>query len=174
MTQHQNPTAKAVGKLSAGGILVLSIGVLIGCQAINREGKPVDYYRVNWQWPTEGQVVKDLPQRLRDHKGILLIAGKEGRPILAAEQGTVVYSGEAIAGYGKLVILKHSNDYLTAYGANQKILVNEGERVAKGQPIARMGLTEEGRAALLFEIRHLSRHNMAEPLKDPLTLLPPR
>jgi lipoprotein NlpD len=96
-----------------------------------------------------------------------------GDPVRAAAAGQVVYSGSGLIGYGELLIIKHSDNWLTAYGYNQARLVAEGERVAAGQQIARMG---EGpmpggnkrRAMLHFEIRRIG-----QPL-DPLTMLPAR
>jgi lipoprotein NlpD len=95
------------------------------------------------------------------------IGGKSGQPVLAAEGGQVVYSGSGLVGYGPLIIVKHSERYLSAYGHNRKLLVQQGDQVTRGTQIAEMGLA--GGAPLLhFEIRR-----DGEPV-DPLALLPPR
>lgn len=113
-------------------------------------------------WPIKGQVLKRFGS---DGAKSILIAGKAGDTIRAAQSGRVVYTGDKIPGYGKLVILKHSGRYLTAYGHGQSILVKEGNEVSKGQPIAIMGDQSDSQPALLFELR-LDR----QPI-DPLTRL---
>ncbi len=81
------------------------------------------------------------------------IAGREGDPIAAAGDGDVVYAGEDVPGYGALVLIRHANNYVTAYGYNRRALVREGQRVRSGQPIAELGLRADGRAVLLFQVR---------------------
>lgn len=81
------------------------------------------------------------------------IAGKAGAPVKAAADGTVVYSGNGLIGYGELIIVKHSPGFLSAYGHNQKRLVQEGDRVKAGQTIAEMGSSGASRDELHFEIR---------------------
>jgi len=103
-----------------------------------------------WQWPTLGKIVKlDSPIA---KKG-MNIEGKAGQPIKAAESGEVVYSGSGLLGYGKLIIIKHNEVFLSAYAHNNDILVKEGESVSTGQKIATMGLGNNGRPVLHFEIR---------------------
>ena len=96
------------------------------------------------------------------------IAGNAGEPVLAASDGVVVYSGSGLVGYGELVIIKHSDEWLSAYGHNRKRLVAEGQRVKAGEPIAEMGSTGAPRDELHFEIRRNGR-----PV-DPLQYLPGR
>ncbi len=96
------------------------------------------------------------------------IAGKLGQAVVAAGPGKVVYSGSALKGYGEMVILKHDEQYLSAYGFNQRRLVKEGDVVAAGQPIAELGIGPEQKPELHFEIRDRGR-----PV-DPSTLLPAR
>jgi lipoprotein NlpD len=96
------------------------------------------------------------------------IAGKAGDPVLAASGGKVVYSGAGLRGYGKLVIVKHNNNYLTAYAHNKTVLVKEGQSVGKGQKIAEMGDTDADQVKLHFEVRR-----QGKPV-DPLKHLPPR
>jgi len=117
-------------------------------------------------WPVEGKITSNFgPRRGSFHDG-LDIAAPLGTPILAAANGEVIYSG-ALRGYGNLVILRHRDGYVTVYAHTQKNLVQEGERVRRGQAIARVGQT--GRASgphLHFEVR---KDNLA---KNPLRYLP--
>ena len=96
------------------------------------------------------------------------ISGSVGQIVVASAAGKVVYSGSALKGYGELVIVKHNETYLSAYGYNRKRLVEEGAQVAAGQPIAELGIGPEQKPVLHFEIRDKGR-----PI-DPLPLLPPR
>ena len=105
-----------------------------------------------WIWPVGGKVVKTFSQQDTDRKGIG-IAGRRGQAVKAAADGQVVYSGNGLISYGNLVIIKHSNAFLSAYAYNRKLLVKEGEAVRAGQTIANMGSAERGRAMLHFEIR---------------------
>lgn len=108
--------------------------------------------KIAWTWPTEGRVVTTFVQGHPTRKGID-IAGELGQPVRAAASGEVVYSGSGLAGYGKLIILKHDERFLSAYAYNQALLVSEGETVQSGQIIARMGQAEVGKPMLHFEIR---------------------
>lgn len=121
----------------------------------------------SWQWPVEGPVLRGFEADGTGKRGIS-IGGREGQPVRAAAQGRVVYSGNGLRGYGNLVIVKHSERYLTAYGYNQELLVREGERVSGGERIARMGLGPGRRALLHFELRR-----DGEPV-DPRRFLPGR
>ena len=96
------------------------------------------------------------------------IAGRLGDPVQASAAGRVVYSGEGIPAYGKLVIIRHSTVYLSAYAHNRAILVKEGQSVTKGQKIAELGATGADQAKLHFEIRRFGK-----PV-DPLQYLPSR
>ena len=91
------------------------------------------------------------------------IAGKRGQKIRAARGGEVVYSGNGLIGYGELVIIKHSESFLSAYGHNAVRLVKEGQRVKAGTPIARMGLGKDNKPVLHFEIRF--RGNPVDPMR---------
>ncbi len=119
---------------------------------------------INWGWPAAGQVVSSFSEK---SKGVG-IAGKLSQPVLASASGTVVYSGSGLRGYGNLVIIKHDDTYLSAYGHNNRVFVHEGERVSKGQKIAEMGNADDGTVKLHFEIRQKGK-----PI-DPLTFLPSR
>ncbi|MDN3518410.1 peptidoglycan DD-metalloendopeptidase family protein [Aquisalimonas lutea] len=119
-----------------------------------------------WRWPTEGEVVKSFSAEADGKQGIS-IGGEAGQSIRAAADGEVVYSGAGLVGYGNLVILKHSGNFLTAYGYNRRLLVEEGQRVSAGEAIAEMGsaIGEDG-TRLHFELRSDGR-----PV-DPLRYLP--
>jgi lipoprotein NlpD len=121
--------------------------------------------KLAWRWPTEGAVTVGFAAADPARKGIK-IAGALGQAITAAERGSVVYSGSGLIGYGQLIIVKHNEKYLSAYGNNRKILVKEGDQVTKGQKIAEMGRANGGLSILHFEIRR-----EGEPV-DPLSLLP--
>jgi len=123
--------------------------------------------RLRWRWPAKGRLVATWKAGDPLRKGIK-IAGREGQPVLAAEGGKVVYSGSGLIGYGRLIIIKHSDNYLSAYGHNRKLLVRQDQRVTKGQKIAEMGRANDGRPLLHFEIRRDGK-----PV-DPLKLLPHR
>ena len=122
---------------------------------------PVDH----WSWPAEGKVIRAyLPER---HKGIDL-DGERGAPVMATAAGVVVYAGTGVTGYGALLIVKHNDIYLSAYGHNDALLVAEGQQVDAGQVIARMGSTSSDSVKLHFEIRRNGR-----PV-NPTSLLPQR
>jgi len=105
-----------------------------------------------WAWPAGGRVGVDFGGRPGSGTGIL-IDGKPGDPIRAAAAGRVVYAGSGLIGYGKLIIVKHNDTYLSAYGHNASLLVKEGERITKGQRIATMGEGPGREPRLHFEIR---------------------
>ena len=118
---------------------------------------------IEWRWPTSGQIVKmNLPTL---EKG-LNISGTVGQEIKAAAAGEVVYSGSGLLGYGKLIIIKHSEIYLSAYAHNDRILIKEGMKVTSGQKIATMGIGNNGTPLLHFEIR-----KEGKPV-DPIIYLP--
>ena len=121
---------------------------------------------VTWRWPADGGLIK----RFQSGDAIpgIEIAGKTGDPIRAAADGVVVYSGNGLVGYGELVIVKHNDSFLSAYGHNSKRLVKEGQRVSAGQQIAEMGATGASRDELQFQIR-----KDGNPV-DPMGYLPSR
>lgn len=120
----------------------------------------------HWEWPTRGRVSRSFSPD-GSSKGID-ISGDIGQIVVAAASGRVVYSGSALKGYGELVIIKHDEQYLSAYGYNRRRLVQEGQQVAAGQPIAELGMGPEQKPELHFEIR-----DRGKPV-DPLPLLPKR
>jgi lipoprotein NlpD len=120
-----------------------------------------------WQWPTQGELVGRFVTGDQTRQGVD-IAGKSGQDVRAAADGVVVYSGAGLVGYGELIIVKHSEEWLSAYAHNQQRLVGEGTRVSAGQVIAKLGRTGAPRDMLHFEIRRNGK-----PV-DPLGLLPRR
>lgn len=120
---------------------------------------------VQWQWPAPGKVIENFDETR--NKG-LDIAGNDGDPVLAAGDGEVVYVGSALRGYGNLVIVKHNDEFISAYAHNRQILVKQGQAVKRGQRIAEFGRSDADRIKLHFEIR---RHG--KPV-DPLRYLPVR
>ena len=105
-----------------------------------------------WIWPTNGKINVGFGGKPGTGTGVL-INGKAGQPIKAAASGRVVYAGGGLIGYGQLIILKHNDTYLSAYGYNASLLVKEGDTIRKGQRIATMGEGPERKARLHFEIR---------------------
>ena len=120
---------------------------------------------VPWIWPANGKIIGTFSEG--GSKGVD-ISGRMGEPVIAAGDGKVVYSGTGLRGYGKLVIIKHNNTYLSAYAHNQNILVKEGQSVTRSQKIAEMGNTDADQVKLHFEVRRLGK-----PV-DPLKYLPQR
>lgn len=118
-----------------------------------------------WSWPAKGPLVGRFASNGSLNKGID-IGGQLGEPVSAASDGAVVYAGNGLRGYGELIIIKHSDLYVSAYGHNRKLLVREGQRVKAGQKIAEMGSTGTDRVKLHFEIRR-----QGKPV-DPLQYLP--
>jgi lipoprotein NlpD len=120
-----------------------------------------------WGWPSSGVLIGKFSSNGSLNKGID-IAGDLGQPVLAASDGSVVYAGSGLRGYGELIIIKHSDTYVSAYGHNRRLLVREGQQVKAGQTIAEMGSTGTDRVKLHFEIRR-----QGKPV-DPLQFLPKR
>lgn len=104
---------------------------------------------ITWTVPTKGSIIK---QYSVSTKGVD-ISGVEGQEIIAANDGTVAYSGNGLKGYGNLIIIKHANNFLTAYSHNKVNLVKEGASIKRGQKIAEMGSTSAARPMLHFELR---------------------
>lgn len=120
---------------------------------------------IEWTWPAKGKLVTGFSDTA-NLKGID-IAGSSGQPVLASAPGRVVYAGSGLRGYGKLVIIKHNNTFLSAYAHNRDIVVKEGQQVKRGEKIAEMGSSDAEQVKLHFEIRRLGK-----PM-DPLKYLPP-
>ena len=120
-----------------------------------------------WQWPADGTISSRYVAGEPTRQGID-ITGTEGQPVRAAADGVVVYSGSGLVGYGELVIVKHNDAWLSAYGHNRSRMVNEGQHVSAGQQIAQMGHTGAAHDLLHFEIRFNGK-----PV-DPMAYLPRR
>ncbi|HEX6997058.1 MAG TPA: peptidoglycan DD-metalloendopeptidase family protein [Gammaproteobacteria bacterium] len=121
-----------------------------------------------WRWPTSGPIVSRFGSGGDGPATGIGIGGREGQAIEAAASGRVVYAGSGLIGYGQLVIIRHNDTYLSAYGYNSRLLVEQGQSVARGQKIAEMGLGPGRQPRLHFEIR---RNGV--PV-DPLQFLAPR
>jgi lipoprotein NlpD len=120
-----------------------------------------------WQWPVDGALLSRYVEGEPTRQGVD-IAGSAGAPVRAAADGVVVYSGSGLVGYGELVIVKHNEQWLSAYGHNRARLVSEGAVVKAGQQIAEVGHSGAARDMLHFEIRYNGK-----PV-DPLQYLPRR
>lgn len=120
-----------------------------------------------WRYPSKGKIIETYSSRVNGNKG-LDFGGKEGDSIIAAADGKVVYAGSALRGYGNLIIVKHNNDYLSAYAHNRSLKVKEQDWVKAGQVIAEMGKSGSDRVRLHFEIRFRGRS------VNPLKYLPKR
>ena len=108
---------------------------------------------VSWQWPSQNTLSSPFSTR-DDGQQALLFRGEVGDDVLAAAGGQVVYTGSALRSYGRLIIIKHNDDYLTAYGHNEEILVQEQQWVAAGQRIAKQGQSGRDNVRLRFELRY--------------------
>jgi len=133
-------------------------------QSLPQRADPPPQAPHRWQWPTQGEVVRSYGGSA---KGVD-IAGELGQAVKAAAPGKVVYSGSALKGYGELIIIKHDDLHLSAYGYNRRRLVTEGMQVAAGQQIAELGLGPEQKPVLHFEVRRRGK-----PV-DPMEFLPER
>ncbi|WP_275553328.1 murein hydrolase activator NlpD [Mixta sp. Marseille-Q2659] len=120
-----------------------------------------------WRWPTDGKIIDNFSAAEGGNKGID-IAGSRGQPVVATASGRVVYAGNALRGYGNLIIIKHNDDYLSAYAHNDTMLVREQQEVKAGQKIATMGSTGTSSVRLHFEIRYKGKS------VNPLRYLPQR
>lgn len=125
------------------------------------EPMPAAPRKGKWLWPARGKIARKFPAATG-----LDIVGERGQAIVAAAPGRVVYGGSGLRGYGKLIIIKHNDEFLSAYAHNDKLLVQEGQRVQQGQKIAEMGMSGTDRVKLHFQIRR-----NGAPV-DPLKFLP--
>ncbi len=148
----------ASGKVSASKNNKTPVGKYSGSVTAATQG-------VVWYWPSKGGVIARFQSNNGLNKGVD-IGGILGEPVLAAASGRVVYAGSGLRGYGKLLIIKHSETFLSAYAHNNQLLVKEGDLVKAGQRIADMGSSGADRVKLHFEIRR-----EGTPV-DPLVYLP--
>ncbi len=146
-----SPAASAVAHAAAGPVVVAN-----GLHTATNGG-------IVWSWPAGGRIIAGFNGTTS--KGID-IAGNLGDPVYAAAAGRVVYAGSELRGFGKLIIVKHNDDYISVYAHNSVMLVKEGDVVRRAQKIAEMGSTDAPRVELHFEIRLRGKS------VDPLGLLP--
>lgn len=159
---------QALAQLSGGAVKPVPPPALAAKPEPRVEEKPVaseeDDEKVDWGWPTGGKVLSTFNEST-NLKGIG-IGGKQGQAVNASAPGRVLYSGDGIRGYGKLVIIKHNKVFLSVYAHNSVVTVKEGQSVVKGQKIAEMGNSDAEQVKLHFEIRRFGK-----PV-DPTRLLP--
>ncbi len=156
--------ATAVVTAAATSAPVQTGATQVAAAIVDSSGATAAHQGLSWRWPTAGQVIGRFVAGDPTQRGID-ITGSLGQPVLAVGDGEVVYSGNGLLGYGEMIIVQHSPDYLSAYGHNQRRLVNEGSKVKSGQRIAEMG--QRGSTVMLhFEIRLRGK-----PV-DPLGYLP--
>jgi lipoprotein NlpD len=117
---------------------------------------------VDWTWPVKGRVLAPFSEATKG----MDIGGRKGAPVLAAASGRVIYADQGVRGYGKLIIIKHNDTWVSAYAHNEKIVVKEQQDVRKGQKIAEMGSSDTDQVKLHFEVRRLGK-----PV-DPARVLP--
>ncbi|MGV6987950.1 murein hydrolase activator NlpD [Testudinibacter sp. P80/BLE/0925] len=122
---------------------------------------------ISWRWPTNGKVIQGFSSSDGGNKGVD-ISGSRGQAVNAAAAGRVVYAGNALRGYGNLIIIKHNDDFLSAYAHNETILVKDQQEVSAGQQIAKMGSSGTNSVKLHFEIRYKGKS------VDPTRYLPAR
>ena len=132
--------------------------------AVRKIKDSIQSNRDGWDLPTDGKIISKYNSNSATMSGIV-VDGVIGQDILASSSGEVVYAGNDLPGFGQLIIIKHSETFLSAYGYNQDVYVNEGQNVKKGQKIASMGLNSNQVPCLYFEIRRSGK-----PI-DPLLLL---
>ncbi len=120
---------------------------------------------IKWRWPVKGELIRGFALTGNVNKGVD-IRGQLGESVGSAADGVIVYAGGGLGGYGKLVIVKHNERFLSAYGHNRKILVKEGDKVKGGQVVAEIGSSGPNLEMLHFEIRRDGKP------EDPLIYLP--
>jgi len=164
-TKSSNQTSNKVVKKTVASSKKQAYGKNVGKKKIVEDDLPKTSFSQKisrWQWPVKGKVIARFSSKVQGNKG-LDIAGRRGTSIRATASGKVVYAGSALRGYGKLVIIKHNDDYLSAYAHNDKILVKERQQIKAGDIIAKMGDTDAQRVMLHFEVRF--RGKSVDPLK---------
>jgi len=173
-SQKNNKTSCAdqvCGKKSKAAI-VQKKPITYSSSGIKNDGKTTKPKNSNvkishWQWPAKGKLTETFASSQTGMKGISL-SNQRGTSIYTAASGEVVYAGAGLRGFGNLIIIKHNNDYLSAYAHNEQLLVKEKQQVKAGQKIATMGDSGTDRVKLHFEIRYQGKSI------DPLRYLPKR
>lgn len=150
---------KPVAPIRAQPLPMASITTTAAAQSAAAQG-------ILWQWPTRNPILQEFNQAAQI-KGIRF-DGKSGDPVLAAAAGHVIYANNGLTEYGHLVLLRHADGYITAYAHNRRLLVQEGQTVDIGQPIAEIGNSGSSRTMLEFQIR-----KNGKPI-DPKQVLPSR
>ncbi len=164
-TKSSNQTSSKADKKTLASTKKQAYGENVSRKKIIRNDLPKGNFSQKisrWQWPVKGKVISGFSFKTQGNKG-LNIAGRRGTKIRAAASGKVVYAGSALRGYGKLVIIKHNDDYLSAYAHNDTILVKEQQQIKAGDIVAKMGDTDAQRVMLHFEVRF--RGKSVDPLK---------
>lgn len=157
-TQVQTSTVKTPGPVTSKTVKSPKPSTTPGSASTVEKASPVkspvpkNSDPKSWKWPTDGRVLRAYVANDPARNG-LDIAGREGQAIIAASGGQVVYSGNGLIGYGELIIIKHSEQMLSAYAHNKIRLVQEGDQVSVGQKIAEMGRSTGNEQILHFEIR---------------------
>ncbi|EMC4192957.1 murein hydrolase activator NlpD, partial [Cronobacter sakazakii] len=155
------------GNVSSGAVVAPSTAPVVSTQEPTVSSTTNSAPVATWRWPTEGNVIENFSAAEGGNKGID-IAGSKGQAIIATADGRVVYAGNALRGYGNLIIIKHNDDYLSAYAHNDTMLVREQQEVKAGQKIATMGSSGTSSTRLHFEIRYKGKS------VNPLRYLPQR
>ena len=164
---EQSANKMLPGNVSSGAVVAPSTAPAVSTQEPTVSSTTNSAPVATWRWPTEGNVIENFSAAEGGNKGID-IAGSKGQAIIATADGRVVYAGNALRGYGNLIIIKHNDDYLSAYAHNDTMLVREQQEVKAGQKIATMGSTGTSSTRLHFEIRYKGKS------VNPLQYLPQR
>lgn len=166
-TTSTNPPAKSTGVVTPNPTPVTTTPTTSIATTAPSTTVTTNNSNIAWRWPTNGKIVQAFSNTDGGNKGID-ISGSRGQAVNAAAAGTVVYAGNALRGYGNLIIIKHNDDYLSAYAHNESILVKEQQKVSAGQQIAKMGSSGTSEVKLHFEIRYRGKS------VDPVRYLPKR
>ncbi|HET7932260.1 MAG TPA: peptidoglycan DD-metalloendopeptidase family protein [Rhodanobacteraceae bacterium] len=167
-TPNEPPPAPAATVAEATPVEAPAVQPVVAATPTPPPGATRNAAGITWRWPASGNLISGFQAGSGGDGAGVDIAGKAGDPVRAAASGTVVYSGNGLIGYGELVIIKHNDTYLSAYGHNSRRLVKEGQHVDAGQEIALMGASGAPRVELHFEIR-----KNGKPV-DPMDYLPKR
>ncbi|ABR73934.1 hypothetical protein CBG46_02490 [Actinobacillus succinogenes] len=161
------PTTPTGGIVAGVGTAGATTGTVVAGTAGSPASVTAPASNLKWQWPTTGKITQGFSAGDGGNKGID-IGGSKGQAVYAAAPGRVVYAGNALRGYGNLIIIKHDDDFLSAYAHNDSISVRDQQEVKAGQQIAKMGSSGTNRVKLHFEIRYKGKS------VDPTRYLPRR
>jgi lipoprotein NlpD len=169
-TKNSGPMSKKSTTKALASTKKQAYGKNVGTNKIVQKSLPKTNFSKKikrWQWPVKGKIIEYFSNSLQGNKGIN-IAGRRSTQIRAAANGKVVYAGDALRGYGKLIIIKHNDDYLSAYAHNDQIFVKEEQQIKLGDVISKMGSTDAPSVMLHFEVRFRGKS------VNPLNYLPKR